>query len=170
MTPLPKGYTKSFVFLAKTMSDLRELYQQLILDHNKNPRNFRVIDTAQRADGNNPLCGDRVTLYAQLEGEKITDIAFQGSGCAISKASASLMTEALKGKTIQEADTLFQDFQDMVTNKESQSNNQTMGKLAVFSGIRDYPTRVKCATLPWHAARAALHNHKDPITTEGETS
>jgi len=152
------------------MSDLRELYQQLILDHNKNPRNFRIIDTAQRADGNNPLCGDRVILYAQLEGEKITDIAFQGSGCAIFKASASLMTEVLKDKTIEEADRIFQDFQNMVTNKEPEPNIQAMGKLAVFSGIRDYPTRVKCATLPWHAAYAALHNHQDPITTEGETS
>ncbi|MGA1196680.1 MAG: Fe-S cluster assembly sulfur transfer protein SufU [Candidatus Latescibacterota bacterium] len=153
------------------MSDLRELYQQLILDHNKNPRNFRVIDTAKHvAEGNNPLCGDRVTLYVELEGDKISDIAFQGSGCAISKASASLMTDALKGKTIEEADALFQNFQKMVIQKESESDVQKMGKLAVFSGIRDYPTRVKCATLPWHAAHAALHNHSDPITTEGETS
>jgi len=153
------------------MSDLREIYQQLILDHNKNPRNFRVIDTAQHvADGNNPLCGDRVTLYVDLDGDKIADIAFQGSGCAISKASASLMTDALKGKTIEEADTLFQSFQKMVTDKNTEPNIQIMGKLAVFSGIRDYPTRVKCATLPWHAAHAALHNHQDPITTEGETS
>jgi nitrogen fixation protein NifU and related proteins len=169
--PWPKGCTKLFASLAKTMSDLREIYQQLILDHNKNPRNFRVIETAQRvADGNNPLCGDRVTLYVYLDGDKIADIAFQGSGCAISKASASLMTDVLKGKTIEEADTLFQDFQNMVTHKDSEPDIQKMGKLAVFSGIRDYPTRVKCATLPWHAAHAALHNHQDPITTEGETS
>lgn len=159
------------MFLAKTMADLRELYQQLILDHNKNPRNFRVLDTAHRvADGNNPLCGDRVTMYVHLDGDKIADIAFQGSGCAISKASASLMTEVLQGKTIEEADILFQNFQDMVTQKEPEPNIQAMGKLAVFSGIRDYPTRVKCATLPWHATHAALHNHQDPITTEGETS
>ncbi|MFT5367176.1 MAG: nitrogen fixation NifU-like protein [Candidatus Latescibacterota bacterium] len=152
------------------MSDLRELYQQLILDHNKNPRNFRTIEAAQRtAEGNNPLCGDRVTLYVNLEGDHISDIAFQGSGCAISKASASLMTDALKGKTVQEAEAMFHNFQDMVTKKESGPDLDTMGKLAVFSGIRDYPSRVKCATLPWHAAHAALHNHQASITTEGET-
>lgn len=169
--PWQKDYTKSFESLAKPMSDLREIYQQLILDHNKNPRNFRSIKQAHRtAEGNNPLCGDKVTLYITLNGDQISDIAFQGSGCAISKASASLMTDALKGKTIQEADTLFQNFQNMVTNNQSTDPSETLGKLAVFSGIRQYPTRIKCATLPWHAAHAALHNHQDTITTEGETS
>lgn len=153
------------------MSNLRELYQQLILDHNKTPRNFRVIESAQRkAEGNNPLCGDKITLYVNIAHERISEIAFQGSGCAISKASASLMTEILKGKTIQEAETLFLEFQDMVTNKNASQDPKAMGKLAVFAGIRDYPARVKCATLPWHAAHAALHNHQDTITTEGETS
>lgn len=153
------------------MSDLRELYQQLILDHNKNPRNFRAIESAQHiAEGNNPLCGDRVTLYATVKNGRISDIAFQGSGCAISKASASLMTEALKGKTVEDAETLFLKFQNMVTDKEAPQTSQDMGELAVFTGIRDYPTRIKCATLAWHAAHAALHNHQNTITTEGETS
>ena len=153
------------------MSDLRELYQQLILDHNKNPRNFRTIESAQRTvEGNNPLCGDRMTLYMNLDGEHISDISFQGSGCAISKASASLMTETLKGKTVQEAESIFQNFQSMVTDKDSDSGFDTMGNLAVFSSIRDYPTRIKCATLPWHAANAALHNHLKSISTEGEAS
>ena len=153
------------------MSDLREIYQQLILDHNKNPRNFRSIESAHRkAEGNNPLCGDKVTLFINLDGDQISDIAFQGSGCAISKASASLMTDALKGKTVQEADALFHAFQNMVTNNQAEENLNTMGKLAVFSGVRQYPTRIKCATLPWHAAHAALHNQQETITTEGETS
>lgn len=153
------------------MSDLRELYQQLILDHNKNPRNFHTIDGAHFiAEGNNPLCGDKITLYLNVKDEHITEIAFQGSGCAISKASASLMTETLQGKSIEEAEVIFQDFQKMVTDKTSDSNFEDMGKLAVFSGIRDYPTRVKCATLAWHAVHAALHNQTDPITTEGESS
>jgi nitrogen fixation NifU-like protein len=151
------------------MSDLRELYQQLILDHNKNPRNFRTIESAQRTvEGNNPLCGDRLMLYMNLDGNHISDISFQGSGCAISKASASLMTVALKGKTVQEAEGIFQNFQRMVTGKDS--NFDAMGNLAVFSGIRDYPTRIKCATLAWHAANAALHNHQKSISTEGEAS
>jgi nitrogen fixation protein NifU and related proteins len=168
---LYKVSTKSSASLVRTMSDLRELYQQLILDHNKNPRNFRAIESAQRvSEGNNPLCGDRVTLYVNVENDHISDIAFQGSGCAISKASASLMTEALKGKTVEDAKTLFLQFQNMVTDKSAKQTSEDMGKLAVFAGIRDYPTRVKCATLAWHAAHAALLNHQDPITTEGETS
>ncbi|MBT4140025.1 MAG: SUF system NifU family Fe-S cluster assembly protein [Candidatus Latescibacteria bacterium] len=153
------------------MAYSNELYRQVILEHNKNPRNFRAIESAQRvSEGNNPLCGDRVTLYVNVENDHISDIAFQGSGCAISKASASLMTEALKGKTVEDAKTLFLQFQNMVTDKSAKQTSEDMGKLAVFAGIRDYPTRVKCATLAWHAAHAALLNHQDPITTEGETS
>lgn len=151
------------------MSDLREIYQQLILDHNKSPRNFRTIESADRiAQGNNPLCGDRITLYINLKDGLISDIAFQGAGCAISKASASLMTEILKGKPIEEAEKLFHTFQEMVTQRDADPDLNTLGKLAVFSGIRDYPTRIKCATLAWHATHAALNDHKDPITTEGE--
>lgn len=166
---LQKVCTKLFGYLANAMTDLRELYQQLILDHNKNPRNFRKIDTPDRcAEGKNPLCGDQITLFVNLNDNIISDIAFQGSGCAISKASASLMTEALKGKTIAEAEALFHTFQTLVTSKTETPDN--LGKLAVFSGIRDYPTRVKCATLAWHAAHAALHNQTGIITTEGETS
>ena len=149
------------------MSDLRELYQQLILDHNKNPRNFRVLDPANRfAEGYNPLCGDKIQVYLQLHGNHIKDIGFQGSGCAISKASASLMTETIKGKTLGESEAYFKDFQAMLTDPSSNLGLDQMGKLFVFAGVRNYPIRVKCATLSWHTLRAAIENAQTPITTE----
>ncbi|MEZ5591527.1 MAG: SUF system NifU family Fe-S cluster assembly protein [Gammaproteobacteria bacterium] len=147
------------------MSDLRELYQEVILDHNKRPRNFRVLNPASHeAKGHNPLCGDRITVYLTVVDDIIQDIAFQGQGCAISTASASLMTEALKGKTIAEAERLFEHFHEMVTTDQEPPSG--MGKLAVLQGVRDYPSRVKCATLSWHAVQAALNRQTDPVITE----
>ena len=147
------------------MNDLRELYQQVILDHNKRPRNFQVLDPhSHKADGHNPLCGDQVTIYLNIEDEVIKDIAFQGRGCAISTASASLMTDMLKGKTLAEAERLFGQFHELVTSDQEASVD--MGKLAVLSGVRDYPSRVKCATLAWHAMQAALKNQQQPAVTE----
>jgi nitrogen fixation NifU-like protein len=147
------------------MSDLRELYQEVILDHNKRPRNYRALDPASHeAKGHNPLCGDRVTVYLNVADDVIEDIAFQGQGCAISTASASLMTEALKGKTLTEAEQLFERFHDLVTS--DQKPPADMGKLAVLTGVRDYPSRVKCATLSWHALQAALKHQSDPVVTE----
>ena len=150
------------------MSDLRELYQEVILDHNRNPRNFGVLENANRdAEGHNPLCGDRVNVYLRVEGDRIEDISFQGSGCAISTASASLMTESLKGKTLQEARELFQGFHELVTTGGAgNENTERLGKLAVFSGVREYPIRVKCATLAWHAVQAALIQKDHPVSTE----
>ena len=150
------------------MSDLRDLYQEVILDHYKRPRNFRRIDSgASHVDGNNPLCGDKVTVYAQLEGGVIKDVSFEGSGCAISTASASLMTESLKGKTPAEAEDLFIKFHDLVTgDPELEPDADGLGKLAVFAGVREFPARVKCASLAWHTVRAALHDEKQPVTTE----
>lgn len=150
------------------MSDLRELYQQVILDHNKIPRNFRELKGANRAsEGHNPLCGDHITLYLNLKDDRIEDIAFQGSGCAISKASASLMTSALKGKTREEAETLFGKFHDLVTaDLDTSPDTDSLGKLAVFAGVREFPIRVKCATLAWHTLQAALNGADRPVTTE----
>ena len=145
--------------------DLGELYQQVILDHNRNPRNFKRIEAANRkAEGNNPLCGDRIQLYVQLDGDRITDIGFQmpqGAGCAISKASASLMTDAVKGKQAAEAESLFQGFREMLAGGAN-----APGKLAVFCGVRAFPSRIKCANLAWHALHAALQNQGEPVTTE----
>ena len=147
------------------MSDLRDLYQEVILDHSKRPRNFRELPGAdRRQEGFNPLCGDRLTVYLRLEGDVIRDIAFQGSGCAISTASASMMTEALMGKTEGEARALFERFHGVVTGKGGQAD--APGKLAVFSGVREFPVRVKCATLPWHTVVAALEGRAEPVTTE----
>lgn len=150
------------------MSELRELYQEVILDHNKKPRNFRVLEDADHlAEGHNPLCGDNVTVYLQMEGDVIKDIAFQGSGCAISKASASLMTTELKGKTQAEAETIFQRFHDLVTGQnEGAQDDEALGKLAVFSGVREYPARVKCASLAWHTLHSALEEGGRVVTTE----
>tara|TARA_B110000014_G_C20004460_1_gene520621 strand:- start:302 stop:751 length:450 start_codon:yes stop_codon:yes gene_type:complete len=149
------------------MSDLRELYQQVILDHNKHPRNFGELDGADRhADGYNPLCGDRLTLYMNLEGNVITEVSFVGSGCAISKASASLMTDAVKGKTLAEAERLFDEFHSMITGSETPSNLDILGKLAVLAGVRDYPTRIKCASLAWHTLRAASENSQGLASSE----
>jgi len=143
------------------MTDLRELYQQVILDHNKSPHNFRTIEGADRVSvGHNPVCGDRLSLYVKLEGDRIADIAFQGSGCAISKASASLMTDAVKGIPRTEAEALFTRFHDLLTGPPDQKADpavvKSLGKLAVFSGVREFPVRVKCATLSWHTLQAAL--------------
>jgi len=139
-------------------AELRDLYQEVILDHNKRPRNFRVMDDADhRADGHNPLCGDRVTVFVRLTGDRIEDVSFQGSGCAISKASASLMTDRVKGQTLHDVEALFQDFQSMVTAApDVDVESEALGKLAVFAGVREFPSRVKCASLAWHALRAAL--------------
>jgi nitrogen fixation protein NifU and related proteins len=139
-------------------SELRDLYQEVILDHNKRPRNYRVMEDANhRADGHNPLCGDRVTVFVRLAGDRIEDVSFQGSGCAISKASASLMTDSVKGQSLGDVDTLFQGFQSMVTAApDTDVETDSLGKLAVFAGVREFPSRVKCASLAWHALRAAL--------------
>jgi|SRR5687767_6996673 nitrogen fixation NifU-like protein len=148
------------------MSEMRELYQDMILDHHRQPRNFGKLANANRhADGFNPLCGDRVTVYALIEGDTIRDLAFEGSGCAICMASSSLMTETLKGQTVAEAETLFGRFHDLVT--EGTPDHESLGKLAVFEGVREFPVRVKCATLPWHALRAAIHQVvAKSVTTE----
>ncbi|MEI6243783.1 MAG: SUF system NifU family Fe-S cluster assembly protein [Acidobacteriota bacterium] len=140
------------------MSDLSELYQEVILDHNRRPRNFGVLATAtHRANGHNPLCGDRLTLALELDGDRIVNVMFEGNGCAISKASASLMTDAIKGHTIAEATTLFDAFHLMVTTPISDPIDESqIGKLAVFSGVREFPARVKCASLAWHTMKAAL--------------
>jgi nitrogen fixation NifU-like protein len=147
------------------MNDLRDLYQEVILDHNKRPRNFRILpQPTHQADGVNPLCGDRISVYLDIEDGVIRDIAFQGAGCAISSASASLMTEALKGKPVAEIDHLFEAFHHVVTTDCECPKG--LGKLSVLAGVRDYPSRVKCATLAWHAVRAALEKRKEPVATE----
>ncbi len=150
------------------MADLRELYQEVILDHNRRPRNFRVMAQANRtAEGFNPLCGDRLTVYLQLDGDVVRDVSFQGSGCAISKASASLMTDAVKGKTVEQAQALFEAFHGMVTSStESEPDLAAMGKLAVLAGVREFPARVKCASLAWHTLNAAINAAAEPVSTE----
>ena len=150
------------------MSDLRGLYQDVILDHSKRPRNFRVIEEPRRqAEGYNPLCGDKVTIYLKLKDDRVLDASFQGSGCAISTASASILTEALKGKTAPQAESLFERFHDLVTGKGN-GNDPQLGKLAVFSGVSEFPARVKCATLAWHTMRSALSKSGGVVSTEGE--
>jgi nitrogen fixation NifU-like protein len=148
--------------------DVRELYQSTILDHNKRPRNFRVPEAANRqARGNNPLCGDQLTVYLRVEDGVVKDVGFQGSGCAISKASASLMTEAVAGRTLEEVDALFARFHELLTgDATAPARIDGLGKLAVFSGVREYPVRVKCATLPWHTVRAAAHGDAGTVKTE----
>jgi nitrogen fixation NifU-like protein len=150
------------------MSDLRELYQQVILDHNKEPRNFHRLEGANRTvEGYNPLCGDKVTVYLEVADDRIGNISFQGSGCAIFKASASLMTAGVKGKTRAEAEALFHAFHKMVTGEMGAAFDAgALGKLAAFSGVREFPIRVKCATLPWHTLRAALEGSQEPVSTE----
>ncbi len=149
-------------------SDLRDLYQQVIVDHSKRPRNFRVVEGANRTvEGFNPLCGDKITIFLRIEDNVVKDLSFQGAGCAISTASASLLTEALKGKTLEEAEALFESFHDLVTGLQpDHTEPDKLGKLAAFSGVCDYPTRVKCATLAWHTLRAALKGEQKPISTE----
>ena len=149
------------------MSELSDLYQEVILDHNKNPRNFREIENAdKRAEGHNPLCGDQLNLYLTMEFDRVTDIAFQGSGCAISKASASMMTQVVKGKTREEAESLFDEFHRMVTGKlDIETDENHLGKLKIFAGVLEFPARVKCASLSWHTLHAALNN-EEIISTE----
>ena len=149
------------------MADLRDLYQEVILEHSKAPRNFHAIaDSNQKAEGFNPLCGDHFTVYVNVDGDSIQDIAFQGSGCAISKASASMMTQAVKGKSKSEAKELFDTFHKLVTTGEANGGGDDLGKLAVFSGVSEFPVRVKCATLAWHTLQAALEGKQERISTE----
>ena len=149
------------------MSELNELYQQVILDHNKKPRNFRKLENANHtAEGFNPLCGDQLTVYLNVADDAVQEIAFEGSGCAISKAAASMMTQALKGKSREQADLLFREFHSMVTGElDAESEQNSLGNLKIFAGVRDFPVRVKCATLPWHTMQAAL-NKQDRASTE----
>ena len=140
------------------MSELSELYQQVILDHNKKPRNFRKIETpSHTAEGHNPLCGDQLTIYLALENDEVKDVSFEGSGCAISKASASMMTQAVKGKSKQKAEELFKEFHSMVTG-EDETPDEELGNLRIFEGVREFPVRVKCASLAWHTLKAALED------------
>jgi nitrogen fixation protein NifU and related proteins len=150
------------------MSELRELYQQVILDHNKAPRNFGKLDHATcDQEGHNPLCGDSLHVYLHIEAEVIQDISFEGSGCAISRASASMMTAALKGKTVSEAQQYFDRFHDMLMSEiDAPIDQYELGKLAVFAGIREFPMRVKCATLAWHTFKSALTDSDTPVTTD----
>jgi nitrogen fixation NifU-like protein len=149
------------------MADLRDLYQDIILEHSKRPRNYRALEAANRkAEGFNPLCGDQFTVYLEVGDDGlIRDVSFQGSGCAISKASASMMTQAVKGKRIEEAEELFQRFHHVVTGKNGTEAND-LGKLAAFAGVSEYPVRVKCATLAWHALHAALQGEQQAVSTE----
>jgi nitrogen fixation NifU-like protein len=144
------------------MSELNDLYQEVILDHNKNPRNFRELETAtQTADGNNPLCGDALRVYVEMENDKVKDVAFKGSGCAISKASASMMTQTVKGKTREEAEVLFGEFQKMVTGElDAETDENHLGRLKIFAGVLEFPARVKCASLSWHTLHAALRGEE----------
>ena len=149
------------------MAELRDLYQQVILDHNRNPRHRGPLARHNHhADGHNPLCGDRITIYAQVEDGVIRDVSFEGSGCAISTASASLMTGAVVGKTVAEAERLFHDFHQMVVDPVAPADTVKLGKLAAFAGVRGFPARVKCANLPWHTLHAALTTDGEPVTTE----
>ena len=146
------------------MSDLSDLYQEVILDHNRRPRNFHSLSAASHtAEGYNPLCGDRLKLYLKLDGDTIEDVSFEGAGCAISKASASMMTDALKGKSVNEANALFDRFHRMVTTPPGQSV-EDMGKLSALAGVREFPVRVKCASLAWHTLKAALNNEQRTST------
>ena len=149
------------------MSDLRELYQQVILDHNKNPRNFHEMEAAtRRVDGYNPLCGDHYTVFVRLDGDTIQDVSFTGNGCAISKASASVMSSTVKGKSTEEADSLFDTFHRLVTGDASGLSAADLGRLAAFSGVSEFPARVKCATLAWHTLKSALEGRDEKVSTE----
>ncbi|MEO6049759.1 MAG: Fe-S cluster assembly sulfur transfer protein SufU [Pyrinomonadaceae bacterium] len=149
------------------MSELSDLYQEVILEHNKNPRNFReILDADQYADGKNPLCGDALRVYVAMDGDTITDVAFKGSGCAISKASASMMTQSVKGKTRSETEAIFDEFHRMVTGDlDIETDDNDLGKLKIFSGVLEFPARVKCASLSWHTLNAALKG-EDVVSTE----
>jgi len=147
------------------MADLRDLYQEVILEHSKAPRNYREVKGAdKKAEGFNPLCGDRFTVFLQMNGDAIEDIGFQGSGCAISKASASMMTQSIKGKTREQAQELFDNFHKVVTGQSE--DESALGKLTVFAGVSEFPMRVKCATLAWHTLQAALDDKQEAVSTE----
>ena len=149
--------------------ELDDLYQEVILDHNRRPHNFRVIDLARKAEGYNPLCGDRLTLYLKIENGRIQDASFQGSGCAISKASASLMTDSIKGKTVAEASSLFERFHRMITRPIDEPADESaadLGKLSVLGGVRQFPVRVKCASLPWRTLQSAIDSRDEVVSTE----
>lgn len=149
------------------MSDLRELYQQVILDHNKNPRNFKELpDANRRVDGYNPLCGDHYTVFVNFEGDTIREVSFTGNGCAISKASASVMSATVKGKSKAEAGEIFDTFHRLVTGDSTGLDAADLGRLAAFSGVSEFPARVKCATLAWHTLRTALDGEQQSVTTE----
>jgi len=149
------------------MEELRELYQQVILDHNKSPKNFRKLEKpTHSSEGYNPLCGDKINLELQLEDQDIKDVGFQGSGCAISKASASVMTSLVKGKSREEVEQMFKKFQQLITGENKTPDFEELGKLAVFAGVREFPARVKCAALAWHTLMAALKEKDEVVTTE----
>lgn len=149
------------------MDELKELYQQVILDHNRAPRNFRLLDPhTHEAEGDNPLCGDHIDIYLDVADGVIRDISFQGKGCAISKASASLMTSVLKGKTVEEAKAMFEEFHNLITREDYFPDFDKLGKLAVFAGVRAFPVRVKCASLAWHTMLQALKNEEKVVSTE----
>jgi nitrogen fixation NifU-like protein len=149
------------------MTDLQDLYQELILDHGRRPRNFKPLEGASgTAEGYNPLCGDKVKIYVKMDDDIVKDLSFEGAGCAISTASASIMTETLKGKTRAQVEEFFQTFHDLVTGKQAQLDSPELGKLAVFSGVSEFPIRVKCATLAWHTLRAAMDGEGEVISTE----
>ena len=149
------------------MSEVNDLYQEVILEHNKNPRNFREIPEADKmADGNNPLCGDALRVYVEMDGETVKDVSFKGSGCAISKASASMMTQAIKGKSKEDAEILFDEFHKMVLGElDEDADENHLGRLKIFAGVREFPARVKCASLSWHTLHAALVG-EDVVSTE----
>lgn len=149
------------------MFDLKQLYQDVIVDHNRSPRNFGTLEHADRKlEGFNPLCGDRLTLYVNMDDDTIRDIRFDGSGCAISVASASLMTEAIKGKTVKQAQQTFNDFHHLLTDEDAEPDLERFGKLAALAGVREYPSRVKCASLCWHTLHAVIDGDKAPVSTE----
>lgn len=149
------------------MLDIKDLYQEVIVDHNRSPRNFGpLVGANRRLEGFNPLCGDRLTLYVKVSDSRIEDIRFDGAGCAISVASASLMTEAMKGRTVAEAEEIFRSFRDLITGETPRSGFERLGKLAALAGVREYPARVKCATLCWHTLHAALAGGAAPVSTE----
>ena len=151
------------------MANLEALYQEVILDHNRKPRNFREIENAdRRIEGRNPLCGDEITLWVKLDGDRVSDVSFKGTGCAISKSSASLMTAAVKGKTIGETLALFDRFHEMITGKLPEDERERMGSLAALGGVSRFPIRVKCASLSWHALKSALEQGPAEITTDFE--
>ena len=149
------------------MPALNDLYQEILLEHNSKPRNFRPVpDPSHTAEGFNPLCGDQITVYLKINDGAINDIAFQGMGCAISRASASMMTQSIKGKTLPEADQIFNAFHQMLTDPQSEPDYDTLGDLETLAGVNEYPTRIKCAVLPWHALRSAINNPGKTVTTE----